>query len=240
MQVGKAKAGKRTSVRVLETMVNDYLLKERMLELRHHSLYQPRASDRGDAEAAGENRLFRKDAHGPGVCNTGVRMLGRASKLRLHGVTVTDVRAALFTLFDCQRMDVGLVGNCWPSAIMRGWNYVAVNDCTLELHSFASISHADRPKLDAAMKCSGDVDNSWFAISMPRSAERKAELEPTPTEIPLEELQSLTGIPRDLAKLKYDYDNLTVLFQVCSSGKGFAPCILACLTRRLPAMVVAN
>lgn len=207
-------------------MVNDYLLQERMLQLRHHRLFQPRVRDNPDY-VDDEGRELRLDGYGPGARNTGVRLLGKPYRGKLHGVVSDDIRKAMVQLL----RGVGPAGNAWPTTILQGWNAQLLEECTLELHSHASLGMP--VKLDAAVKRRKDVDNSWFCVHMPRSEESKRDLTFPPNEIPEQERLSQTHIPRDLANLIFDYENLTVFCQVSVTGKCFAPCILACLNSGL-------
>lgn len=214
MQVGVAKSGKRSSTKIVETMVNDYLLKEKWLEHRHHELYQPRECELlGYVDADG--RQLCPDGYGPGGRDTGVRMLGAPSRRRLHNVDTDDIKEVLARQLRYAAQNP--TNTTWPRQVLQGWNDQAVMQCIMELHSYASVSYDKERKLDAAVKRSGDIDNSWFSVSMPRSAEDKSELPLPPTEIPYEELTSTVEIPRDLEKMKFDYDNQTIFCQVSSS-----------------------
>jgi hypothetical protein len=85
LQIGKAKSRKRGALKIIETMVNEFLLKMCLRTWKLHPLYQ------GDLENCVESRGYRKDKHGPGYRVTDVRMIGAPNR-GIHNITPEKIK----------------------------------------------------------------------------------------------------------------------------------------------------
>ncbi len=161
LQIGKAKSRKRGTLKIIETMVNDFLLEMCLRTWKLHPLYQ------GDLQYCVESRGYRKDTHGPGYRVTDVRMIGAPNR-GIHNITPEKVKKLLEDLV----LGNGPGGSCWPDDLLGEWlddpDLATSETLEIELYNYASLTTGKQPRLEASAKASGEIDNSWFSIGVPR------------------------------------------------------------------------
>ena len=202
MQIGAVKGKKRGSHKLAEMITNDLLLEERVRALCKHEAYQPQG-----IEDTHEGRKFRRDPYGRGPSPRDLerRLLGKSGQHRLHDVEAADIKKALVELLQGKDLAKG----SWPRDATGRWSVDAVAGADVFMHSYASLTKCQKPRLEAASKAKHPIDNSWFTVSMPRSEVCCRGLQIPPDQIADEENASRTQFPRNLAHLKKDFNDIT-------------------------------
>ena len=178
-------------------MVNDFLLDMCLKIWKNNPLYQ------GGLEHIVDSRGYRRDTHGPGYRVTDVRMLGAPNRGD-HNITKEAVKHLLEDLL----LGNGPCGQSWPEDVLGDW----INDpdvqnsetLEIELYNFASLTAGIAPRLEASSKASGEIDNSWFSVGIPRN-----EVGAAPTSIDASVLWGHDEFPPVLEHLKYDQEMIT-------------------------------
>ena len=162
-QIGKQKKGKRGSIKILQTMVNDLRMEMKVRWWKSQDLFQPLVAAGGD-----ERKKFKRDCHGDGPAGpSNIRMLG-APKVCGEG-TFTEVAVA-------QLLEELLVGDGplgqWPEEFLGEWlddvQVTHFEELEINLFSYASFTTDGIPRLETIDNVSGEIDNSFFCIKLPR------------------------------------------------------------------------
>jgi len=161
LQIGKAKSRKRGTLKLIETMVNDFLLKMCLRTWKLHPLYE------GDLENCVESRGYRKDTKGPEYRVTDVRMIGAPNR-GIHNITPEKVKQLLEDLV----LGNGLGGINWPDDLLGEWlddpDLATSETLEIESYNYASLTTGKQPRLEASAKASEEIDNNWFSIGVSR------------------------------------------------------------------------
>jgi hypothetical protein len=147
----------------MQTMVNDIRTEMKIRWWKSHELYQPISDGRG------EGTKFKRDRQGDGPAGPSrIRMLGVPRRCCEDTYTVEAVAKLLEEL---------LIGDSpfgqWPEELLGEWiNDVHVTqfeELGVHLHSYVSLTKDTFPRLETIWNVSGEIDNSFFTIRLPRS-----------------------------------------------------------------------
>ena len=146
----------------MQTMVNDLVTEMKIRWWKSQDLYQP-IFDGGD-----ERTKFKRDRQGDGPTGPShIRMLGVSRRCCEDTNTMEDVAKLLEELL----LGDGPFGQ-WPEELLGEWindvNVTQFEEMVINLHSYASLTKDNLPRLETIWNVSGEIDNSFFSIELPR------------------------------------------------------------------------
>ena len=146
----------------MQTMVNDLITKMKIIWWKSQDLYQPIFVG-GD-----ERSKFMRDRQGDGpTWPSDIRMLGVSRRCCEDPYTVEVVAKLLEELL----LGDGPFGQ-WPEKLLGEWikdvHVTQFEELGINLHSYASLTKNNLPRLETIWNVSGEIDNSVFSIRLPR------------------------------------------------------------------------
>ena len=226
-QIGKLKKLVRCSIRVVQTMVNDENLLQRLRVLRAHPMYKPEAL--GELEDDVTSRYIPDDAEDGGMPNNQCRMLGRQveSLLKRVDISIGDVKDMVsdflhmvneqkYATTATRVVNDEYLDMKWPQEMCARWTTDVMDSiqCDIGIYGFASLTgerFQDRICSDS-YDDGGATMNSCFLFSMPRTKRG-------PLPLPLTDEDLIRDSFRDFDKEKFDSMNLTMAAQVTTHNQ---------------------